>query len=160
VAEQLQAAAHRAGGCERARQGLHEKKERHRDDALAEHYFDRANEWVPGEMTYLLAVVQRKSNWGIAHCSYRRRDPEEARGWEHAEITRNLAGKLLFFSRQARYAHLDRHAADAIERECSRAFQALPVRPDDPLQIMGVPFLGPPGSVATPMRSVYAPDEP
>jgi hypothetical protein len=135
------------------------RKKPHRDDVLAEHYFDPSYGWHPSppEMSLLLATTHDKSNYGIAHCSFKRLDPEEARGWEHAEITRELAGRFVYFARHAGRAHLDQRAAIDIEGECSRALGALPIWPDDPLQIVGTPSFAA-GSVATPpLQSVYAP---
>jgi hypothetical protein len=62
------------------------RKKPHPHDVLAEHYYG-PGQWQPGQMTLLLATAHEKSNWGVAHCSYRRLDPEDARGWEHAQIT-------------------------------------------------------------------------
>lgn len=129
----------------------------HANDVLAEHYYDAPAQWQPGSMSLLLASTHEKSNWGIAHCSFTRLDPEEARGWEHAQITRDLAWVLFKFSNTARNRHLKPRDAMDIERECRRAFHGLPIRPDDPLQIVGTPPVQAPWSVATPMRSVYAP---
>ena len=70
---------------------------------LAEYYFEPHSQWQPGSISLLLATTHQKSNWGIAHCSFKRLDPDEARGWEHAQITRDLAWMFFKFSRQGRH---------------------------------------------------------
>ena len=131
------------------------RKSPRREDVLAEHYFDAPGDWHPGSITRLLAITHNKTNWGVAHCSYRRLDLDEARGWEHAQIARDLIAVLFHFTRRAVQYHLDRSDAREIEVEMNAALEALPIRPDDPLQIVGTPPAA--HGVATPgLRSVYA----
>jgi hypothetical protein len=127
-------------------------------DVLAEYYFVAPADWHPGAMSKLLEVTHLKAGWGIAHCSLKRLDLEEVRGWEHAQITRELAGTLIFFTRQARSHHLDQRHAMEIERECGNALAALPFRPVDRKEFVGTPVLWPATPMAAPpMRSVYSP---
>jgi hypothetical protein len=116
-----------------------------RDDVLAEHYFDKPSDWNPGEMTRLLAHSRAKVGWGVAHCSYTRLEPEEARGWEHGQITRDLVRALHHFMRRAERHHLDRRHSMDIGREISRALTNLPIHADDPLQAVATPWLVAPG---------------
>ena len=92
----------------------------HANDVLAEHYYDAPAQWQPGSMSLLLASTHEKSNSGIAHCSFTRLDPEEARSGEHAQITRDLAWVLFKFSNTARNRHLKPRDATDIERVPTR----------------------------------------
>lgn len=124
-----------------------------REDVLAEHYFDDPGDWKPGAMTRLLAHSRSKVGWGVAHSSYTRLEPEEARGWEYGQITRDLAGVLHHFLRRAERHHLERRHAIEIGREITRAFSRLPIYADDPLQAVATPGI----AVATaPIRSIYS----
>jgi hypothetical protein len=106
-------------------------------DVLAEHFFDRPEQWRPGELTHLIARTHEKSHWGIARCSYTRLDPEEARRWEHAQITRDLARPLTGFALMASSSHLQRRNAIDIGRELEWALVRLPISPEGPSQIVG-----------------------